>query len=177
MILDQRNFNPFAKSGFTCMRSANRIAVLALFILYSGATIPAELDGLVSDVHDGDSITLAKLSESYRVRLVDIDAPELKQPFGQDSRTSLRELCLFKRATIDTQGEDRFGRTLARVSCAGVNANAAQVRRGMAWVFVRYAPKGSPLFAFQAEARNAKRGLWSDPAPVAPWEYRKRDGN
>ena len=127
-----------------------------------------EIEGLVSDVQDGDTITLAKLDESYRVRLVDIDAPELAQAFGKESRTSLREMCLFKVATIDTHGEDRFGRTLARVKCAGVDANAEQVRRGMAWVFIRYAPKGSPLYTLEAEARATRRGLWSEQDPTAP---------
>lgn len=103
-------------------------------------------------------------------------AAELKQPFGQDVRTSLREICLFKRATIETHGEDRYGRILARVTCAGVDANAEQVRRRMAWVFVRYAPKDSPLYSVEAEARAAKRGLWADPEPVTPWEWRNSHG-
>ena len=67
-----------------------------------------------------------------------------------------------------------MGRTLGRVSCAGVDANAEQVRRGMAWVYVRYAPKYSPLYAVQAEARAARRGLWHDPNPVPPWKWRTR---
>ena len=152
-----------------------RLLLLAATLFWGAASSPCdavEIDGLVSDVHDGDTITLAKLSESYTVRLVDIDAPELKQSFGIESRASLREVCLFKRATIDTQGEDRFGRTLARVTCAGMDANAEQVRRGMAWVFVRYAPKNSTLYGVEADARADKRGLWADPQPVAPWNWR-----
>jgi endonuclease YncB( thermonuclease family) len=149
-----------------------RLLVAAFAALLGFSATAAELEGLVTDVQDGDSITLAKLSESYRVRLLDIDAPELKQPFGIESRASLREVCLFKRATINTKGEDRFGRTLARVKCAGVDANAEQVRRGMAWVFVRYAPKGSPLYEVQTEAKSARRGLWVDSKPIAPWEWR-----
>ena len=109
----------------------------------------------------------------------DIDAPELAQERGKDSRTSIFHLCALKKATAETQGEDRFGRTLATVTCAGVNANAEQVRQGWAWVFVRYAPKDSPLFALEREARLSKRGLWADDAPIAPWEWRlsKRRGN
>jgi hypothetical protein len=73
---------------------------------------------------------------------------------------------------IAEQGKDRYGRTLGRVNCAGVDANAEQVRRGMAWVYERYAAKDSPLHAVQAEAKAARRGLWQDARPVPPWEWR-----
>jgi endonuclease YncB( thermonuclease family) len=66
------------------------------------------------------------------VRLVDIDAPEKKQPFGTRSRQSLSEICGGKDAQVGDRGKDRFGRTLGQVNCAGVDANAEQVRRGMA---------------------------------------------
>ena len=68
---------------------------------------------------------------------------------------------------------DRYGRTIGRVSCAGIDANAEHVRRGMAWVFDRYATDRR-LYAIQDEARAARRGLWSDAAPVPPWEYRAK---
>jgi len=76
----------------------------------------------------------------------------------------------------ETAGEDRLGRTLARVTCAGVDANAEQVRRGWAWVFIRYAPKDSPLYRLEAEARADKRGLWADDEPVPPWGWRRGTG-
>src|SRR5258706_3130799 len=141
------------------------LLVLPLFLCAS-VIFAAEISGSVTEVHDGDTITLANLQFTYRVRLVDIDAPEMAQPRGKDSRTALRELCLLKRATVETQGEDRFGRTLGRVTSAGVDANAEQVRRGWAWVFVRYAPKNSPLYDVEREARLDRRGLWADDAPV-----------
>jgi len=54
------------------------------------------------------------------------------------------------------------------------DANAEQVRQGMAWVFERYARRGSPLYAIQDEAKAAGRGLWRDLNPVPPWEWRRR---
>ena len=66
-----------------------------------------------------------------------------------------------------------YGRTLARVYCDGVDANAEQVRLGMAWVFERYASKNSSLYGVQAQAKAAKRGLWADTAPVPPWQWRR----
>jgi len=65
---------------------------------------------------------------------VDVNAPEKAQAFGNRSKQSLSELCFDKTATLADQGKNRYGRTLARVHCDGLDANAEQVRRGMAWV-------------------------------------------
>jgi endonuclease YncB( thermonuclease family) len=106
-----------------------RLAAAALFSIATCASA-AELSGIVTEVQDGDSLTLVNWQHTYRIRLVDIDAPELNQPRGKDSHASLFHLCALKRATAETSGEDRYGRTLARITCAGVDANAEQVRRG-----------------------------------------------
>lgn len=145
----------------------------ALVLIASDALAGVELEGLITEVHDGDSITLVTLQRTYKIRLIDIDAPELGQSFGKESRAGLREVCLLKRATVDAFAEDRFGRTLGRVRCVTIDANAEQVRRGLAWVFVRYAPKDSPLYRLEAEARELKRGLWSEAEPAPPWEWRR----
>ena len=140
----------------------------------SKAGAASELVGRVVAIADGDTLTVLVTRQQIKVRLTDIDAPERKQPFGTRSRQSLADMCAGKDARIAEQGKDRYGRTLGRVSCAGVDANAEQVRRGMAWVYVRYAPKDSPLYVVEAEARAARRGLWQDARPVPPWEWRKR---
>jgi endonuclease YncB( thermonuclease family) len=70
--------------------------------------------------------------------LKEIDAPELNQPFGNRSRQSLAQICAKKTARVSWTERDRNGRLLARVWCGGIDANAEQVRRGMAWVFDRY---------------------------------------
>jgi endonuclease YncB( thermonuclease family) len=147
------------------------LAALTIAPFPAGA---AEISGIVTEVQDGDSLTLVNWQATYKIRLADIDAPEWKQPRGKDSRASLFHLCGLRRATAETTGEDRFGRTLARVTCAGIDANSEQVRRGMAWVFIRYAPKDSPLYRVEAEARAERRGLWEDSDPVPPWDWRAK---
>jgi endonuclease YncB( thermonuclease family) len=76
------------------------------------------------------------------------------------------------RLKVAEQGRDRYGRALGRVTCGTYDANTEQVRRGMAWVVVRYAPKNSPLYVIQTEARIAHRGLWADERALPPWEWR-----
>lgn len=131
------------------------------------------LSGQVVNVHDGDTLTLLVDKQQIRIRLADIDAPEHKQPFGTRSRQSLHELCHGKAAQVQDNGRDRYGRTIGAVTCAGIDANAEQVRRGMAWVYDRYARPSSPLYALQKEAQDARAGLWVDAQPVPPWDWRK----
>ena len=150
-----------------------RAGFLALALCAAAGAARADFDGRVVNVHDGDTLTVLVDRTQIRVRLVDIDAPELGQAFGRRSRDSLAGMCAGQAATIADKGKDRYGRTLGRVRCTGVDANAEQVRRGMAWVYVRYAPKNSPLYAVQTEARMEQRELWVEPGAVAPWEWRR----
>jgi endonuclease YncB( thermonuclease family) len=80
-----------------------------------------------------------------------------------------------KQVEVRPQTTARYGRTVARVICDGTDANAEMVRAGMAWVFDKYVTDRS-LYSVQAEAREARRGLWADAAPVPPWEWRQSRG-
>ena len=149
------------------------LTALCITLLLATSAANADVRGRVVSVHDGDTLTVLIDHRQVRVRLTDIDAPERGQPFGTRSRESLSDLCFGKTAALDVRGQDRYQRTLAQVTCAGTDANAEQVRRGYAWTFVRYARPGSPLLALENEARAAHRGLWQDPAPVPPWDWRR----
>jgi hypothetical protein len=72
---------------------------------------------------------------------------------------------------VEQQGEDRYRRVIGRVFVGGTDVSAEQVRQGMAWVYRQYARDAS-LLNLEQEAREATRGLWSDPHAVPPWEYR-----
>lgn len=146
--------------------------LLCLLLLAHGAGA-SELVGRVVSVHDGDTLTVLASGKQIKVRLSEIDAPELRQPFGQRSRQALANICFRREASVVESGKDRYGRAVGHVICDGVDANTEQVRRGMAWVYVRYAPKNSPVYPIQAEARSQRTGLWEDPRPVPPWEWRQ----
>ena len=148
----------------------------ALFLMFFSTTVhPATtLHGRVVHVIDGDGLVVVAGARYIQVRLAGIAAPELRQPSGQPSRQSLHSICGGKAADVVVTGKDRNGRTLADVRCAGTHANAEQVRRGMAWVFDRYAEPYSELYELQKEARQAARGLWAEAEPVPPWEWRQR---
>lgn len=150
----------------------HKFSILAVGLLLSSAASGASLTGTVIYVVDGDTLDFAAPGQkTIRVRLGGVDAPETSQRFGLDSKNALRVLCLGKQASIDTHGNDRYGRTIANVTCNGIDANREQVRTGSAWVYDRYVIDLS-LYADQSAARAAHRGLWSDTNPTAPWIFR-----
>lgn len=148
--------------------------LIGVFVLAASAHAET-FEGKVLSVVDGDSLIVESKQQRVRVRLKEIDAPELKQPFGKRSQQSLTALCANKAARVTWTEKDRNGRTLGRVWCAGIDANAEQVRRGMAWVFDRYV-KDRSLYPLQDTARSARAGLWADAEPVPPWHWRQARG-
>ena len=146
--------------------------VLLIFSLCL-ATAGHALEGKVVGVSDGDTLTLLDASRNqHHIRLSEIDAPEAKQAFGQKAKQALSKLCFGKHAKVRNTSADRYQRVVGTVYCDGSNANSELVRQGMAWVYVQYASKASPLFALEKTARTKKLGLWADPHATPPWEWR-----
>ena len=143
-----------------------------LIALMAVGTANADFTGEVVGVTDGDTVTVLRDREPVKVRLTEIDAPERKQPFGQRSRQHLADLVFRKDVLVVERGKDRYGRTLGRLKLGAVDANEEQIRSGMAWVYDKYVVDRS-LYGLQDEAKRARRGLWADPEPVPPWEWRQ----
>jgi endonuclease YncB( thermonuclease family) len=153
---------------------ALKFAVIAACCFYLTAAQAETFSGKVVGIADGDTLTILTASKrQYKIRLAEIDAPESRQPFGAKSKQSLSELCFGKHAEVVPRAIDRYKRTVARVKCAGVDANAEQVNRGMAWVYRKYA-KDNNLYVLQHEARAAERGLWSGRSPIPPAAWRQQ---
>jgi micrococcal nuclease len=130
-------------------------------------------------VHDGDSITvLLPFHTQLKVRLANIDAPELAQAFAQRSRQHLSELVLGRDVELHTYGLNRYGQILATVMLDGNDVNLEQVKSGSAWVYEKYIDQvdentQTSYRAAQTAAQQERRGLWSDTqTPVPPWECR-----
>lgn len=100
------------------------------------STIALPFTGRVVGVHDGDTLTiLTAEKQRVSVRLADIDAPELGQPFGRAAKRELSELCFNRTASVEARTVDRYGRTVGVVSCDGNDASRLMVERGMAWAY------------------------------------------
>jgi len=142
------------------------------------AAAAAVLHGRVVAVADGDTITvLTAARRRERVRLAGIDAPESKQAFGAAAKRGLAALVFGAEVRVEYAKRDRYGRIVGRVLRDGRDAGLAQIEAGLAWHYARYAAEQAPAARAayaQAEraARAERRGLWTDAAPRAPWEWR-----
>jgi len=136
------------------------------------AGVPSGTRWLVVSVHDGDTVhCLDDDKVQHKVRLVGIDAPEIGQAFGTVSRDGLRSLVLRKTVTVREEGEDRYGRTLGILEIDGQDVALHMLTAGLAWHFTRFSDDARRATA-EREARVARRGLWADPDPMPPWEWR-----
>jgi endonuclease YncB( thermonuclease family) len=158
-------------------RAMKKLLMTALLCL-TAAGCSADWSGKVVGVHDGDTLTVMRYGQGVKVRLNEIDAPELGQAYGRQSKQSLSELCFGRQAEVRKEGQDRYGRTLGRVFCAGTDANAEQLRRGYAWFYQQYG-RDPLLKDLEASARSRRVGLWADRDPTPPWNFRhgKAGGN
>ncbi len=130
--------------------------------------------GLCVGVSDGDTITVMRDGLEVRVRLNGVDAPEREQPFSSVARQFTSDCVHGREVTVSPTDIDQYGRTVADVYMPdGRSLNEALVAAGLAWWFRRYAPDNARLQALQTEAWRAKRGLWVDANPIAPWEFRR----
>ena len=124
-------------------------------------------------VVDGDTIQAEAKGKEIKIRLVEIDAPEMNQPFGRQSKNFLNRLLYEKDVTLISKGEDRYGRTLGEIYANGESANALMIKSGFAWVYDRYV-KDSSLYKYQDQAKAENLGLWRAKDPIAPWVWRKQ---
>ena len=146
---------------------------LALFSVFaSQAALADTFSGTVVKIIDGDRLVVEDTAKKrYTVRLADIDAPERNQPFGKEATRSLAELCHHKSATVDWSERDRRKRYIGYVSCEGKDANAEQLKRGLAWASPRATKPTSPLYELETYARLRRVGLWAADNAVPPWEF------
>jgi endonuclease YncB( thermonuclease family) len=152
--------------------------LLSACLLLSQPGWAEELRGRVVGVHDGDTLTLLTPERrQVRVRLHGIDAPESRQPYGARAQQELSSLAFRQTVRVVVADTDRYGRTVGRVWAGAVDVNAELVRRGAAWVYRQY-NRDPALPPLEAEARQARRGLWALPASeqVPPWAWRHGGG-
>jgi len=137
------------------------------------------IHGRITGIVDGDTINVRILGkQQIRVRIAFVDAPEKGQPFGQRAKAAMSELLFGKDVELQAHTIDRHWLLVARVLVDGQDAGFELLKQGLCWVYERYLPEASPDIQAsyqqaQAVAREQKFGLWSDPFPVPPWDWRK----
>ena len=141
-----------------------RIALAIL--LFSVAT--AAQTAKVKFISDGDSFTL---ESGERVRMIGINAPELADKFGPESKEHLAKLIRGKTVLLesDPQNDDRdvHGRLLRFVSFNGTDINRQMIADGWAYAFLRYKFARSRRDAYrdaETAAKTSGVGIWNSGA-------------
>jgi endonuclease YncB( thermonuclease family) len=151
-----------------------------VFLLYALPIQADTLQGRVVAIADGDTVTVLDAANvQTKIRLQGIDAPEKKQAFGQKSKQHLSDLVFNKQVIIEYSKKDRYGRTIGKIVVDGVDANLEQVNAGMAWHYKKYLREQPPedrvsYSNAEGEARAKHLGLWVNPSPIPPWEFRHK---
>jgi micrococcal nuclease len=160
------------------MKIYRYLSLLTLVLSFLSFQVITTINGKIVGVTDGDTVKLltADFTE-IKVRLEGIDCPEKNQAFGQKAKQYASDLCFDKQVTLQKTGEDKYGRTLGYIILPdGRNLNKEMLKGGYAWHYKKY--NQSKEFAdLEEQARIAKKGLWSDPHAMAPWEFRKMKKN
>jgi endonuclease YncB( thermonuclease family) len=177
------------RPGRACFRAAGARGLAGATLLTLCALVPfaragapdapvlphGVLEGHVVAVLDGDTLEIVSGRERRRIRLAGIDTPERGQPWAERSRRALAARVFGKDVRVNDLGLDRWERTVGEVYADGVCVGCELVREGHAWVYREFS-QDPVLLGLEAEARAARRGLWSLPEAqrVPPWEWRHR---
>jgi endonuclease YncB( thermonuclease family) len=159
----------------------SRFRLLATLLLLPSALLaqqpPRSWAAVVTHVSDGDTVWVrpARGGSRVAVRLLDIDAPEICQRSGTQSRDALAHQVLRRTVTVEERGRDDFGRVLARLHRSGQDVGERLVAEGHAWSY-RFRNQPGPYHAQEAQARQARRGLWAAAHPLEPRAFRRLHG-
>ena len=135
--------------------------------------------GTVLDVHDGDRMIVAPMGDvrtPLKIRLYGIDAPELEQKGGPQSRDHLLSLVRpGQDVEVIKMSTDKYGRSVALVATDRV-LNADMLEAGQAWAYPAFcnAPFCNGWKKLERDAKEARRGLWSQKNPTPPWKWRQK---
>ena len=142
-------------------------------IFFSTLLLSAEEEIKILRVIDGDTVSAESQGTQIKIRLSEIDAPEMDQPFGTNSKKCLSEL-IRKNPDLKfkSDGQDGYGRSLGWLMADQINLNYEMIKRGCAWVYDRYVVDKT-IYSFQNGARLKKLGLWRSQNPVKPWIWRR----
>lgn len=133
--------------------------------------------GVVTRVNDGDTLWVQSQHDDklHKIRLIGIDAPEICQEWGTQSRDALRSLVLHQNVRVTVYSHDVYNRLLAKVSVEGRDVGAWMVSQGHAWVYQGSRRQG-PYSMLQTQAQESRLGLFANEQAMQPNRFRKQYG-
>jgi endonuclease YncB( thermonuclease family) len=151
--------------------------VMPIAVSAQNQPAPRVYEARVTRVSDGDTVWVQPLSGGrYRkLRLDGLDAPEICQLGGAESRDALARRVLRQNVTVTERQRDDYGRGLARLEHGGEDVGSWMVDRGQAWSY-RWRRNLGPYQAQEALARAQRRGLFAQADAEIPRTFRQRHG-
>jgi len=156
---------------------AAKLFTLFIFLFYQ--TCIANEKGIIVNIVDGDTVHLLNENEEkLKVRLQHIDAPEIDQSYGKESKFLLEQLILNKKVTVVGDKKDKYKRLLGVISLDEMDINLEMIKAGAAWHFKKYAKFDQTEHQYKIydenehQAKLKKIGLWKENA-ISPWLWRK----
>ncbi len=146
-----------------------------LLLFFLCAQIYAQtLTGKVIGVKDGDTVVVIdSLKNQTTLRLAEVDCPEKAQAFGNKAKEFTSDQVYLKQIKYIVTDTDRYGRSIAKIYYDDNKYLSAEIiKNGFGWQYKQYST--SKLLAkLEQEARQNKRGLWVEPNPIYPSDFRK----
>lgn len=105
-----------------------------------------------------------------RVRLAEIDAPEIDQRYGATARNVLCSMFYGHEVDIEPR-ETSYGRVVGLIRGGGLNTSEAMVAAGGAWDYP-HCDSDSAMAVLERRASTGRIGLWVDPDASPPWTWR-----
>ena len=154
-----------------------RYGVMGLLLGLMGCclfSVAEDMKGEIKAVIKGDFIKVVSANQEPVVyRLYGIDSPEKGQPFGKEAQDFAAKLAVGHQVVINDTGKKVDGIPEVVVTLDnGKTLNQEIVSNGFAWWDNTDAPDDTNLRTAFTKAQQDKKGLWADPSPVAPWEFR-----
>lgn len=113
------------------------LAALTIMLALTAPAVAAEptvLTGAVTKVRDGDTIEVDKIP----IRLNGVSAPELKEPYGEASKSFMVELVYGKRVSCELNGEKTYDRFVGICHLGGKDIGSLIIDAGLALDCPRY---------------------------------------
>lgn len=149
--------------------------ILLIFLTASSLYCQNSFFGKVIGIKDGDTVVvLDSLNNQTTLRLAEVDCPEKNQAFGTKAKQFTSDQIYLKIVKYIVTDVDRYGRSIAKIYYNNNKYLSEEIiKNGFGWQYKKYSI--SILLAkLEEEARKNKRGLWIDPNPIYPSDWRRK---
>ncbi len=153
-----------------------RVSLACLVLVFVQSLAFAD-SGKVVAVHEGDRLTILHNGKKLNVQLYGIDAPELKQAYGNEARTFLDAFTKEETVEVEPIGAVKKGSLTGMAFLGSDNINELLLLKGQAWVDRSQCTADicAKWIKMEEAAKATQKGLWSDPQAMPPWEFRAQN--